>query len=561
MARLLNDKEIMNIIDFIKLNNKLPPETAKSIVNNHKNRLIKQLKNQKIYPELIPELKKQLELNYIKSLICPGESIGILAAQSIGEKQTQNSIDYDEEIVVKYNGEIKKMKIGLFIDQYMNNLSGITINGYSEIQKCKNIYRQSVTIDEKIEWKPISEVSRHAPKGNLIKVTTESGRSVVSTLSHSHLKKYKRTVSPVLGSDLKLGDRIPVIRNSFSVTNYKCKKIDIADYISYERIGPKEYDSDGNTPLNSPTKSEDFVFVNNGRIIRHIEIDDLFIWFLGMILGNKSEILYDTINIKFNNYDADICYKIETLCCKYSLSFNVTQQDKYFFQSLQKDLPVIYTIRSSIFANFIKILTQNCSYIPVFVFGLDKDKLAVFLNTYFTFGGFNVVCDNDIPFLLTNFGIYSRIVDNFLYIQEKYSSDFKDEFGLHIPKNNLEDNFHTIDDNELNEEVTRLRNGLYEFVEEIKINTYEELDNFIADYIEQATKYNKYKIGEYIDVPENIKYLTQVQHADVAWEKIVKIELIEEKNYRHPYVYDFTVPGTESFALFSGIVVHNTLNT
>ena len=37
--------------------------------------------------------------------------------------------------------------------------------------------------------------------------------------------------------------------------------------------------------------------------------------------------------------------------------------------------------------------------------------------------------------------------------------------------------------------------------------------------------------------------------------------IIEEKNYRHHYVYDFTVPGTESFALFSGIVVHNTLNT
>ena len=444
MARLLNDKEIMNILDFIKPNNKLPPETAKSIVDSHKNRLIKQLKNQKIYPELIPELKKQLELNYIKSLISPGESIGILAAQSIGEKQTQNSIDYDEEIVIKYNGEIKKMKIGLFIDQYMDNLSGITIDGYSEIQKCKNIYIQSITNDEKIEWKPISEVSRHAPKGNLIKVSTESGRSVVSTLSHSHLKKDKRTVVPVLGSELKLGDRIPVIRNSFPIIDCETKKIDIADYISYGRIGPKEYDSDGSTPLNSPSnysKNEDFVFVNNRRINRYIEIDDLFIWFLGLILGNKSEILYNVINIKFNDYNVDIRYKIETLCYKYSLSFDVTQPDKYFFQSLKKDLSVIYTIRSSIFTNFIKILTQNCSYIPAFVFGLDKDKLAVFLNTYFTCGGFNVVCDKDIPFLLNNFGIYSRIIDNFLYIQEKYRIDFKDEIGLHIPKNNLEANF------------------------------------------------------------------------------------------------------------------------
>ena len=81
-----------------------------------------------------------------------------------------------------------------------------------------------------------------------------------------------------------------------------------------------------------------------------------------------------------------------------------------------------------------------------------------------------------------------------------------------------------------------MRNELYDYesVEEIKINTYGELDNFISDYIIQATKYNKYKIGDYIDIPKSIKYLTQVQHADVAWEKIVKMELIEEKNYKHP---------------------------
>ena len=47
----------------------------------------------------------------------------------------------------------------------------------------------------------------------------------------------------------------------------------------------------------------------------------------------------------------------------------------------------------------------------------------------------------------------------------------------------------------------------------------------------------------------------------IIWDKIIDIEIIKEKDYEYKYVYDFSVPGNETFALFSGIVVHNTLNT
>ena len=60
---------------------------------------------------------------------------------------------------------------------------------------------------------------------------------------------------------------------------------------------------------------------------------------------------------------------------------------------------------------------------------------------------------------------------------------------------------------------------------------------------------------------DEFEYLKQVQNSNVVWEKIVKLELIEEAEYKHEFVYDFSVKGNETFALFSGIVVHNTLNT
>jgi DNA-directed RNA polymerase beta' subunit len=46
-----------------------------------------------IYPEIIPELSKNIQKNYYSTLIEAGECVGILTAQSIGEKQTQTNLN------------------------------------------------------------------------------------------------------------------------------------------------------------------------------------------------------------------------------------------------------------------------------------------------------------------------------------------------------------------------------------------------------------------------------------------------------------------------------------
>ena len=86
MKRVITEKEIEYIIDFIKPSKSIPLDSAISIVNLQKNRLRKQLKNQMIYPSIIDELKENIKKNYIESQIQPGESVGIIAAQSIGER-------------------------------------------------------------------------------------------------------------------------------------------------------------------------------------------------------------------------------------------------------------------------------------------------------------------------------------------------------------------------------------------------------------------------------------------------------------------------------------------
>lgn len=89
----LTDQHIDDILNFITPNPYIPEETANSIVDINKKSFRKQLIDREIYEELIPELKTELEKQYLDSIINPGESVGIICAQSIGEKNTQTTLN------------------------------------------------------------------------------------------------------------------------------------------------------------------------------------------------------------------------------------------------------------------------------------------------------------------------------------------------------------------------------------------------------------------------------------------------------------------------------------
>ena len=185
--RLLTKKEIFEIISFLKPNERIPKDVADNIYNTHKENIIEQLKKIKIYPDMIDELKKEIENTYEDSLIQAGESVGVIKAQSIGEKQTQtnlNSFVYETEIIVKNKeGKISKIQIGDFVEKNINllekenieydekkdNTYGYIIDDY-EIESCDE--------DGNVCWKKIEGVSKHPVinedgSNNMVKVTTK----------------------------------------------------------------------------------------------------------------------------------------------------------------------------------------------------------------------------------------------------------------------------------------------------------------------------------------------------------------------------------------------------
>ena len=155
----------------------------------------------------------------------PGEQVGIIAAQSIGEPATQmtlNSVDWDTNIVIAKNGKVWTPQIGEFIDSYY-----LDCKDKSHIQHLPNsqIYIdlkdgndwKAISCDEdgKMMWTTLEAITRHPVinedgTDTILEVTLESGRTVKGTKARSFLTLIDGKVKNINGSDLKVNDLIPI---------------------------------------------------------------------------------------------------------------------------------------------------------------------------------------------------------------------------------------------------------------------------------------------------------------------------------------------------------------
>ena len=165
-------------------------------------------------------------LSYKRSIVAPGEMVGMTAGQSIGEVSTQmtlNSVTFETPIIVRNSAkQIQKVEIGKFIEDNIakaeaekrkveyykdKDTTYAELDEYYEIPSCDD--------DGNIHWKRIEAVTRHPVvnkdgTNTMIKVTTKEEREVIATKAKSFLKLVNGKVIAVEGADLKTGDYLPV---------------------------------------------------------------------------------------------------------------------------------------------------------------------------------------------------------------------------------------------------------------------------------------------------------------------------------------------------------------
>ena len=507
-----------------------------------------------------------ITLDYKRAIITPGEMVGMIAGQSIGEVSTQMSALSSEKMkIIKVNKTTKipemiSTEIGPFIDDLMEKIPEFTFNtGHNENSTetlldtlPDDYYIVGVSEDEKTSWNKISHVSRHPVNGEIMKVTTRSGRVVETTTSHSHLIRDKdsQKVVPITGANMKKGMRIPV-----------AKHIDNAFIRDTVTIGNKEY-----------------------------KLDALFGWFIGAYLaeGNISNNQICITNIS-EYFIENTCKfarifgkegKINKRICEYGPSTSTKFNCKELAQLLLSECNT---------GSFIK-------KIPNFAFTAPNEFKAALIQAYVDGdGNFQNdkqhhqirVCSRsqqlikDIALLLNYFDIFGSIQENFtrgsklynLSISAKYAVQYKEKIGS------------LLHESILCEMICYLERDNLKIVPDYidKINGLEDIVAYCGKTLAlpgQSRIYGHYKhkqiesigrrtLEKYIQVFETHKdsykienelnILRQAANANVIWDEITKIEI--SRPDENIFVYDFTVPKNQTFMTDYGVIIHNTLNT
>ena len=525
--------------------------------------------NKRFNKKALEILLQTIILDYKRSLVAPGEMVGMIAAQSIGEPTTQMSSPYCEHIrCVKINKKSKIISmvsgpIGELCDKLIETNPQYTFNtGHVDSVETlldaldDEYYIIGVDGKEKTHWNKISHVSRHPVNGNLVKVTTRSGRKVTTTLSHSHLIRDNQTVVPIVGADLKEGMRIPVakhIDNSFindtimiDGTEHKL------DYLFGWLIGA--YLAEGHLSKNSGKQTVTGV-INITNISEHfIENTKLFAERFGK-------------TCKFNNKPGEYGPGMTTIfTCKPLADM---------------------LLRTCNNGSFVKRL-------PEFAFLAPLEFKAGLIQSYFDGDG-NFQSDDkhhqirvcsrsqqmikDIALLLNYFDIFGSIKENFvrgstmynLSISAKYSKSYQHQIGSLVHPDKLMNLVKYCERNEatnLPDEIDKI-NGLGEVI--AKCGKTLGLPGQSRNYGRWTKKESigRRTLQKYIEVFEaheqaesivnELQILKQAASSDVVWDEIVNIEIIIPD--QTDYVYDFTVPANQTFMTDYGIIVHNTLNT
>lgn len=448
------------------------------------------------------QIVSKIRMRYFDSIVNPSEMVGVVAAQSIGEPCTQLSCLKTSKVLISTKDKTKTFygNMGDFVDNILSqNKDNVVDLGNDSVvfDPKEDYYVVGVSDKEKTSWRRILQVSRHPAHGGMVRVHTKSGKTTCATLSHSFLKRTVDSIVPVKGSDLKVGNRIPVAKFIPTIEN----------------------------PL---TNVEGF------------ELDKDFGWFVGM-------------------YFAGGCL------------YGCEKKMKEFIVSNFETIPGW-------------VFNSNIEFIKGIIAGyFDGNGNVCFENTkdIKTTCSFDEIVVDGLIMLLTYVGIFaSKIKENYVGIfASKINENINKMYSIQISAKyarTLEQIGLAVDTER--ELITKLADYADEVCESEYVDKIPELGELIAfvnkelgcdvicdEDIGRSTLINYIDIFETAakgkhntEVENAIVVLKQAANSDVVWDEIVKIEYLDDPE---EYVYDFTVPGNDSFMVDCGVLVHNTLNT
>ena len=542
-------------------------------------------------------LMEQIILNYKKSIVHPGEMVGVIAGQSIGEPTTQmtlNSFVYETEILVRNSvGEIKCVQIGDFTKwgittsrklDYMEDKD----TTYAELSEYYEV--PTATEDGETVWRRIEAVTKHPVinedgTNTMLKVTTKGCRELIATKAKSFLKLVNGKIVGIEGKDLKVGDYLPVSKKALDyVENTKLDLRSILPPSQYiygsEMMKAKSVVNEHQwwmkhsgksfvlpysrsdsaykaltnpsdkvvyTPGNVYTKTNS---ICNYNIPEQLDLDYDFGYLIGAYCAEGCMTKHQ---ISIANNDDEYLKRIEEWCARHNLTTKVyIHKDKIQEGWTSQDIRIYSTILCNIIDNLCGKLSHN-KYVSDKIIFSNRECVLGFLDAYI--GGDGCVKMNKgkienievssvshklltgVQLMLKNLGVISKI---------------------HKPKK-VESNNRGSTDIKQGYLLTVCNGQSIQLAQMLNLPVQSKRDR-IAQLLEQSFKYDYCKADLTIPNEVNGEIVMELRDgrcADLEFDKIVSIEEVSNTT---EYAYDLTVEDTRNFDCMNGLCVRDTFH-
>lgn len=534
-------------------------------------------------------------------------------------KMTLNSVDWYEKLIMRTGSNVLVEEIGSFIDTLMFTCNDKTqhLENDTSYLDVSNLDFRISSVDEegKVLWKKVTAVTKHPPinkdgTNTLIKVETRMGRTVVATKAKSFLKRIDNKVTAVNGSDLLVGDHIPI--------NLKMKvedvlyKVPMDMYLSkYEFVfgddmhkamnlrseGVKRWWMENGKSFTLPyTRGEcavgafygnkqgevrsdyvqrfkkGYVYTRTNvrtdiKIPDHMHLDRDFGFFIGAYLA---EGMSNETQIIISNKDDKYRKKITDLCDKWEAGYhivNTTHPEHSNWTGV--DIRIHSTVLAKLFGTMCG-KTSPVKKVPNWAYIANDECIKGILDGYFS--GDGTVSKKSKTILATSvseeliYGII-QLLTRFGILAKKAS--YKARLTNNVGSQNILPTHH----------ITISNEGVVIFAREIGL-VIEKKNEKIIEYAKRETRFtrSKYDVIPGVETAclsgtyhrdeltrtleaglnnKDAEILAKAISADVFYDEIVDITEVPSSK---PYVYDLTVQDTLTFAVFSGIQMEDTFH-
>ena len=544
-------------------------------------------------------LLETISLKYKQAIVHPGEMVGVVAGQSIGEPTTQltlNSVVYETEIIVRNNkNEIKKTQIGDFIKEHISKSSKIDYMSdkdtiYAELSSEQEYYEiPSANEDGETVWRRIEAVTQHPVinedgSNTMLKVTTKGCRQVIATKAKSFLQLVDGKIIGVNGKDLKVGDYLPVSKKSLEFKyNYELDLRELLSPTNY--LYGSEYKKaqnvmhehhwwmkhSGKTFILPHSRSDSFVSLEKSN--KNIEDHCVYMKLVNMCeykIPEKIELDYDfgyligaycaegcmtKHQISIANNDEEYLKPIERICEKFNINTKIYKiSDKIQKGWTSQDIRIYNTLLCNILELLCGKLSHNKFVSEKIIFS-NPECISGFLDAYIAGDGCiarSSYSKNPVSIDITSVSL--KLLTDVMVMLKNI------EIVANIHKPTKIESNNRGSKNIKQHYLLQIKNKQSQKLGQILNLPIKEKQQRIESILNQTFMYEYNK--SYLTIPNIINGELIMQDRnnsmpDLLFDQIVSIEEVQNTTN---YAYDLTVEDTRNFDIYNGICCRDTFH-